>query len=684
MVIQLEATSSKPTPRKLFYSYSHNDEEFRKELETHLVLLQREGFILDWHDRKIRPGAEWDRAISDNLNAADLILLLVSPSFLASKYCRDIEVERAMERHRKGEAAVVPIILKACVYSNEKFAKLEPLPKTGRPLSEWRDSGFAQVVEELRVLLVELNYPRSPNALREGMHGHWYLKVKDHDKLAEPREREKIVARLKDLTRDFTISLQGFSRWQITDGKKAPYETLLILNGSPEAFVALQREKDLGKLSPALGVEVVSLYVGYAASVVGSSLPLEEGARSVEDGDFLLRPGRAVSPSVMKGVKVKDDDPGSLDFIVDRGDQTENEFIAGGEYERHLEYFHAALTVKEENMWVNLSAYEADRMLPKPLAGTRFGRDLLAQDVVLKQLTSSLMHPDSPVGRRYWDAVYERSREFYGTSKIPLNSFQKVWVVPKKAVVYEMPTDVPPPKRLKRFDVRTGQRFGYIVETELETLCEIDLLALRYDPGYHAEQYARQGSDFPVQIFKDLVLPHIQREVNEGEHFVPLRQIYHALILATWFKKKLRGTPAYERVLGAVDSDNPASLQTSVRSVKSLNRAGGGSNVGRVVRPVEAVLARAVDHATPDAPAFRIADNVEFYQRYIRLFRNGVFRCARSEAGDQPGEIINRMYFSGAIRFDTLDLRYVRVYPNMTGMLSGVRSSPRETQRIRR
>ncbi|MGA9131262.1 MAG: toll/interleukin-1 receptor domain-containing protein [Candidatus Sulfotelmatobacter sp.] len=656
MLIQLEATPTKPKPRKLFYSYSHKDESLRDELDAHLTLLKREGFISDWHDRKIRAGDDWGRAISDNLISADVILFLVSPHFLASTYCRDVEVARAMERHSKGEATVVPIILKPCVWMTKEFAKLEPLPKTGRPISEWPDSGFAQVAEELRVLLLEFNYPRRPDSSQGGMHGHWILKVRDQGKLADRTATEKIVERLKDFTKDFSITLQATAKSQVADGEQFISETILIFSGTSEAFVAIQEEKNKGTLSMILSVEVISFYIGYGATIQGTSEPITNSAATViETGDLLLRPGRKVFSSVLKGVKAKDNNPKSLDFIIDKGNQTQADFVAKGDFEKQLDYFKAALTVKEENMWVNLSAYEADRMLPKPLAGTQFGRDLLSQDVVLKQLTASFMHPDSPIGRAYWNEVFARARQHYGTSNLRMNSFQKVWVVPKKALVYEMPFEEPPPDILERFDIERGERFAYIVETDLDTLCECDLVALKHHVDSQQGKGDGTSTDFTVQTFKEMVLPHIQKEVNESEHFVALRQIYHALILATWFKKKLRSVPAYKELFESVDSDNPASLPMTIRSVKSLDsqKVDREPTVCSVLQPD---TKHNLDHATPNAPAFDIADNVEFYQKYIRLFRNGVFRCARAEEGDKPGEIINRMYFSGAIRFDSLPM----------------------------
>jgi hypothetical protein len=112
----------------LFYSYSHEDEALRDELEKHLKLLQRQHIIDTWHDRKIMSGTEWDKVINKNLNTADIILLLISADFLASDYCWDIEIQRAMQRHEKKSAVVIPVLLRPCDTGNADFMKLQGLP----------------------------------------------------------------------------------------------------------------------------------------------------------------------------------------------------------------------------------------------------------------------------------------------------------------------------------------------------------------------------------------------------------------------------------------------------------------------------------------------------------------------------------------------------------------------------
>jgi O-acetyl-ADP-ribose deacetylase (regulator of RNase III) len=146
---------AKSGPVSLFISYSHKDQEFREELEKHLSILQRHGVIATWHDRQITAGTEWRGAIDDNLRSARLILLLVSPDFIASDYCYDVEVRCAMDRHDAGEARVVPVILRRVMWDQAPFAKLQALPTDGKPVKAWedRDAAFENVARGIRAVV---------------------------------------------------------------------------------------------------------------------------------------------------------------------------------------------------------------------------------------------------------------------------------------------------------------------------------------------------------------------------------------------------------------------------------------------------------------------------------------------------------------------------------------------------
>lgn len=141
--------------KRLFISYSHKDDALRAELDKHLALLRREGAIELWSDHRILPGSEFDQEISQALETAEIILLLVSADFLASDYCFGIEMRRALERHNSGDAVVVPVILRACDWQNSPFKHLNALPSGGREIAKWAspDDAFLNVVQGLRKLL---------------------------------------------------------------------------------------------------------------------------------------------------------------------------------------------------------------------------------------------------------------------------------------------------------------------------------------------------------------------------------------------------------------------------------------------------------------------------------------------------------------------------------------------------
>ena len=148
---------------RLFYSYSHKDEGLRNELETHLKLLQRRRVIDIWSDRKIEAGDDWREKIDENLERSDIILLLVSADFIASDYCYEREMKRALEREKKFEARVIPVIVRDVNWSKAPFAKFQVLPKDGLAVTRWpdRDSAWRNVSEGVEAAVEEIQEIRS-------------------------------------------------------------------------------------------------------------------------------------------------------------------------------------------------------------------------------------------------------------------------------------------------------------------------------------------------------------------------------------------------------------------------------------------------------------------------------------------------------------------------------------------
>ncbi len=154
----MSAPTPPAKPVSLFYSYSHEDEGLRNKLAKQLKLLQRQGVIHEWHDSRIEAGMELGAEIHQHLEAADVILLLISDDFMASDYAYDKEMARAMERHEARAARVIPIILRPCDWHSAPFGKLKALPKDGKAVTTWtnQDEAFLDIARGIRTVVESL------------------------------------------------------------------------------------------------------------------------------------------------------------------------------------------------------------------------------------------------------------------------------------------------------------------------------------------------------------------------------------------------------------------------------------------------------------------------------------------------------------------------------------------------
>ncbi|MBF0388335.1 MAG: hypothetical protein HQL20_10900 [Candidatus Omnitrophica bacterium] len=331
----------------------------------------------------------------------------------------------------------------------------------------------------------------------------------------------------------------------------------------------------------------------------------------------LPAPGATVLPSsqarplLLKGLKFTPQDPFHLDFLLDKGTQSQEPNTGGDtplreSSEQLIKYFLAALTVPQKDLWVNLSPYEHERITPSSFGSTAMSRDLLAQDYLLKQLTASLLGPDRATGQAFWARVYKAANAKFGTSDIPIDTFHKVWIIPGRARVYTKGNTV------------------VILESHLKVMLETDYLALANnaspdEPG----SPTLPAKDLTKQILREIIIPVIEQEINEGLNFATLRQAFHAMILAKWFKDHLR-----ESLLGASYVD-----RSKTTGIKQDN----------------------------------MADNEAIYQQYVEAYRKGVVNIIREEADPATGEVVPRKYFSGGI--DASELTVIEDHSGSAGIL---------------
>lgn len=313
----------------------------------------------------------------------------------------------------------------------------------------------------------------------------------------------------------------------------------------------------------------------------------------------------AFNPAVLKGIKVHPDNPFRFDFILDQGDSknpsSPNASIGDPEFKEQanklLKYFLASLTTPEKDLWVNLSPYEKDRIVPESFGQTEMGRDLLAQDYLLKQITASLMYPEDDIGREFWKKIYKAAQEKYGTTEVPINTFNKVWIVPEKAIVYE--------------NSKAGT--AYIVESRLKVMLEKDYLA--QEKSTTSVNTINNKDAWQEEIIRDIIIPELSKEVNTGKNFAQLRQVYQSLILASWYKKKIQ-----QSILSQVYSDK--------------NKIAG------------------VDIANKQ-------EAQQIWLQYVEAFKKGAYNFIKEEADPITQSMKPRKYFSGGENFSTVSTEEV-------------------------
>jgi len=293
-------------------------------------------------------------------------------------------------------------------------------------------------------------------------------------------------------------------------------------------------------------------------------------------------------PAQLMGVSIHPDNALRFDFLIQKGDSSLGTAQKRVEYGKLIKYFLASLTIPDENQWVNLSPYEKDRIIKQDFGNTEMGRDLLAEDYMLKQITSSLIYPEDRLGKKFWDKVYEMAWKEFGTTQVPINTFNKVWIIPDEAVIYEKGNT------------------AYILRNHLKVMLEEDYLSLEKHNGITSSEAkagnANRAHSIASGIIKQIILPELEREVNEGKNFATLRQVYSGMILATWYKHALK-----ESLLGQVYAN-----KSKVAGVDQNPK-----------------------------------NNQLIYHQYLKAFKKGVFNFIREDVDKYTQQPIPRKYFAG-------------------------------------
>ena len=335
--------------------------------------------------------------------------------------------------------------------------------------------------------------------------------------------------------------------------------------------------------------------VAYISDIIGTDLlrvkdVYAQGIALEPQPGVLLSASPVASLPLLKAISVNPVDPLKIDFLVDGGDRGEPD---EKESARLIKYFLSFLTIPEKDLWVNLSPSEPDRIVNTALGRTPVGEDMLRQDYLLKQLAASMTFPDREPGKAFWEQVYAKIRRKYGDVDLPVNTFSKVWVVPQKAVVYE------------------DKGMAFIAETRLKVMLDQDYVTtsrmMHGRPADSLKDPQGEINGLYLMIARDIIIPELEREVNEGRYFSELRQMFNSLVLAVWFKRKLQ-----DHIINRVytNKKKTAGIETDDKEISR-----------------------------------------KIYAQYMVALKKGVYDIIREDYNADEQDVVPRRYFSGGFSF---------------------------------
>ncbi|MFH0762938.1 MAG: phosphoribosyltransferase [Candidatus Omnitrophota bacterium] len=283
------------------------------------------------------------------------------------------------------------------------------------------------------------------------------------------------------------------------------------------------------------------------------------------------------------------------------------------EVKQLMQYFLIGLTLPNDTFWVNLRPDSPDNIIDDELAKTDIGRIMLETDLQLKKDTARYTSPDTPEGKLYWDKLYKKAGDLFGSENITIPTLTRPWIVPGEIIIRET--------RDEGRGTNTAPS-AYIYKATLKVMLEEDYLKESNGRGLNLpyrfdDPRLKTLNEYSSQLIRELIIPKLTKEVNSSKRYASLRQVYYSLILAQWFKARfsqqsLRGG----RQKAADEAISPR--------INSLNLSG----------------------LTSKAPWLK----TNCFQQYQKSFAEGEYNI-KEPVYTPTGQVV-RSYFSGGMKFD--------------------------------
>ena len=289
-------------------------------------------------------------------------------------------------------------------------------------------------------------------------------------------------------------------------------------------------------------------------------------------------------------------------LLLDKGDTKNNAT------QELLNYFLIGLALPNDTFWVNLRPDAADNIIDPLLEKTDIGKIFLEADLQLKKDTASLTSPQNPEGKQYWDKLYKKAGELFGTENITIPTITRPWIVPNEVIVRETDDS------------------AYIYKATLKVMLEEDYLrGVRDDPagasGRGTINYSfndprlKELNEYSTRIISETIIPKLTKEVNSSKRYAKLRQVYYSLVLSRWFKERYRSQ----------STENRAQIKEKANNYLSLIDSGDLTNL-----------------ASKES-----YDKQTYFQAYQKSFKGGEYNLKETVATPSGQSI--RSYISGGI-----------------------------------
>ncbi|MDO8663009.1 MAG: hypothetical protein Q7K98_07325 [Candidatus Omnitrophota bacterium] len=310
-----------------------------------------------------------------------------------------------------------------------------------------------------------------------------------------------------------------------------------------------------------------------------------------------------------------------------------------------LNYFFIGLTLPNDSFWVNLRPDSPDNIIDDYLAKTDVGKIMLETDLQLKKDTALATSPETPEGRDYWNKLYTKAGELFGSENITIPTLTRPWIVPDEIIIRET-TDS-----------------AYIYKATLKVMLESDYLSSKsrghfpsglsgnsqkesvpYAQYQFKDERLKQLNEYSSQLIRELIIPKLTKEVNSSKRYAPLRQVYYSLILAQWFKA--RHTPTEGDIF----------------------RQGDKGTLKRKVSPDALINSRNLTNLTSQQPW----PKATYFQAYQKSFKDGEYNI-QEPVYTPTGQVI-RSYFSGGENFGNITSPQMIIVPANTPVSPAVKN----------